>query len=293
MSAVHGISGGDPSFRADDGSADPAVCLALAAYAAGEGSEHAALAALNASRLLVPVVAVLAAEPPRHEQPPGSTHPASTGAGSTGGGSTGAGGTNSGGTGAGNMASGGENSSSEPTLGGQADRAHAGGEKASEMALPTLIGLDGRRAIPAFTCIAAMRRWRRDARPVPAAALQVWQAAAGDSCSVVVDVGGPVPFAVEGARLAVLARGDGPPEAWDDPDVREAVASVLAGQLEVAAFDLRPGDADNDLVIALSLAPGQLAGDVAGLAAQVTEAVRERLGGRFRRGVAIWLGAAR
>ena len=138
-----------------------------------------------------------------------------------------------------------------------------------------------------------MQRWRRDARPVPAAALAVWQAAAGDSCAVVVDVGGPVPFAVEGARLAALARGEGPPEPWADPDVREVVASVLAGQLEVAAFDLRPGDAASDLVIALSLAPGQPAGDVTGLAAQVAEAVHDRLGGRLRRGVAIWLGAAR
>ena len=244
---------------------------ALAAYAAGEGSEHAALAALAASRLLVPVVAVLSGEPP--EPPAGSAGAGSAGAGST--------------------QAGGENSASEPVPGGDAGRAREGGEKASEMALPTLIGLDGRRAIPAFTCVSAMQRWRRDARPVPAAALQVWQAATGDSCAVVIDVGGPVPFAVEGARLAALARGDGPPAPWDDPDVREAVASVLAGQLEVAGFDLRPGDADHDMVIALSLAPGQPAGDVTSLAAQVAEAVLGRLGGRLRRGVAIWLGAGR
>ena len=268
MSPVRGISGGDPSFAADDGSADPAVSLALAAYAAGEGSEHAALAALAASRLLVPVVAVLAGEPPAPGQQAGSAD-------------------------AGSAKPRGENSPRGDPLGGNAGGPHGGGEKASEMALPTLIGLDGRRAIPAFTCVAAMQRWRRDARPVPAAALAVWQAAAGDSCAVVVDVGGPVPFAVEGARLAALARGEGPPEPWADPDVREVVASVLAGQLEVAAFDLRPGDAASDLVIALSLAPGQPAGDVTGLAAQVAEAVHDRLGGRLRRGVAIWLGAAR
>ncbi|MGI9004743.1 MAG: SseB family protein [Streptosporangiaceae bacterium] len=229
---MRGISGADPLFGTDDGSAEPAVSRALAGYAADEGSERAALAALAASRLLVPVVAA-----------------------------------------------GGETA--------------AGGEKASEMALPTLIGLDGRRAIPAFTCMAAMQRWRRDARPVPAAALAVWQAAAQDSCAVVIDVGGPVPLAVEGARLAALARGDGPPELWADPDVREIVASVLAGHLEVAAFDLRPGEADRDLAIALSLAPGQPADDVTSLAAQLAEAVHGRLGGRLRRGVAIWLGAGR
>ncbi len=236
---VREISGGDPSFRTDDGSADPAVSQALAAYAAGEGSEQAALTALASSRLLVPVVAVLAEEP---QDEPGQ---------------------------------------------------QGGGEEDSAMALPTLIGLDGRRAIPAFTCVTAMQRWRQDARPVPASALQVWQAATEDSCAVVIDVGGPVPFAVEGARLAALARGEGPPEPWADPDVREVVAGVLAGRLEVAAFELRPGDAGHDLVVALELAPGGQDGDAAGLASQVAEAVLDQLGGRLRRGVAIWLGAGR
>ncbi len=241
MSPVRGISGGDPSFRADDGSADPVVSAALAAYAAGAGSEHAALTALAASRLLVPVVAEIS----------------------------------------------GDQAAGEGTSGGGTS-----GEEASEMALPTLIGLDGRRAIPAFTALATMARWRADARPVPAAALGVWQAAAEDSCAVVIDVGGPVPFAVEGARLAALARGEGPPEPWADPDVREAIAGVLAGRLEVAGFDLRPGGADHDMAIALSLAQGQPAGDVTSLAGQIGDAVLARLGGRLRRGVAIWLGAA-
>jgi hypothetical protein len=49
----------EPTFPGDDGTADPAVRAALAGYAAGQGSEHAALTALAQSRLLVPVVAVL------------------------------------------------------------------------------------------------------------------------------------------------------------------------------------------------------------------------------------------
>ena len=47
----------DSKFAADDGSADPAAAAALAAFAAGTGSEHAALTALAGVRLLVPVVA--------------------------------------------------------------------------------------------------------------------------------------------------------------------------------------------------------------------------------------------
>src|SRR6185437_10985047 len=95
---------------------------------------------------------------------------------------------------------------SAPTL-----RAVGRGEKASDMAMPTLIGLDGRRAVPAFTSLQSMNRWQSDARPVPVAALAVWQTACADSAAVVIDVAGPVPFAVEGARLAALARGEEAP----------------------------------------------------------------------------------
>jgi hypothetical protein len=228
---VLSISGPDPSSLDDDGSADPGVAEALQAFAAGRGSEQAALTVLASSRLLVPVVAVLAER------------------------------------------------------NGQA-------EKASEMAMPTLIGLDGRRAIPAFTCLDSMRRWRADARPVPAAAWRVWKAATADSCAVIVDVAGPVPLAVEGARLAALAQGQPVPAPCTDSDVREIVADVLAGQLAVAAFELRPGGPEHDLVIALTLSSESTGHDVADLATGLGNAVMARLGGRLRRGIAIFLGGA-
>jgi len=54
------LNPGGQQFRDDDGAADPRVTEALAAYHAGQGSEQAALTALAAARLLVPVVAILA-----------------------------------------------------------------------------------------------------------------------------------------------------------------------------------------------------------------------------------------
>jgi hypothetical protein len=251
---VLGIGGGDPAFRDDDGSASATVTAALAAFAAGQGSEKAALAALAASRLLVPVVAVLADQlSPEPDAADG----------------------------------GGQGEESEAGIGAT----RGGGEKASEMAMPTLIGLDGRRAVPAFTSLDSMRRWQPDARPVPVAAQHVWEVAVADSCAVVIDVAGPVPLAVEGARLAALARGDAPPAPWSDPDVHEVVSDALAGLLDVAAFDLQPGDDDCDLVIALTLAPDIGGYDVTDLATQIASTVMGRLGGRLRRGVAIWLGS--
>ena len=87
-----------------------------------------------------------------------------------------------------------------------------GGEKETEMALPTLIGNDGRKAVIAFTSTATMRRWRPDARPVPVAAARLWPAVAAESAdAVVIDVAGPVQLVIEGALLATLAAGQPPP----------------------------------------------------------------------------------
>jgi hypothetical protein len=49
----------DPGFSGDQGEPDTALAAALAAYAGGTGSQVDALAAVRASRLLVPVVAML------------------------------------------------------------------------------------------------------------------------------------------------------------------------------------------------------------------------------------------
>jgi SseB protein N-terminal domain len=187
---------------------------------------------------------------------------------------------------------------SAPAAGG------AGGEKPSDMALPTLVGRDGRRAIPAFTSVPALARWQPSARPVPADAAAVWRAAADDSCAVIIDVAGPVPLAVEGARLAALARGEPAPAPHEDPDVQavvEAAITAAVARLPAAAalaaglppggalvgFVLRPGVEGGDLLIELAVTPMI---DAQELAARVGTAVAEQLGPRLRRGIALALG---
>ena len=49
----------EPGFAGDSGGSDPALRVALAAYAVDEGRHLEVLAALSSARLLVPVVAVL------------------------------------------------------------------------------------------------------------------------------------------------------------------------------------------------------------------------------------------
>jgi hypothetical protein len=225
------LNPGGQQFRDDNGAVEPRVAQALAAYVAGEGSEQAALTALSAARLLVPVVAVLS---------DGS--------------------------------------------------ASAQGDKNSEMVLPTLIGRDGRPAVLAFTCLDTLARWRSNARPVPAEAGRVWRAAVADGCAVVIDVAGPVPLAVEGARLEALAAGQPVPPPHEDPDVRAEVEAAVAAEPAIAGFSLAASSADGtDLAIRLSLAVS----DWEPVVDRIASSIAARLAGRLRRGIEFSVAAAR
>jgi hypothetical protein len=143
------------------------------------------------------------------------------------------------------------------------------------MALPTLIGNDGRKAVIAFTGTETVTRWRADARPVPVQAPRLWPAVAAEQAdAVVIDVAGPVPLVIEGARLAALAQGAPPPAAHEDPDVRAAVAAVTPG------FTLGPGGQDAELTVTLKTAdPAE--------ARALAAAIAARLAPRLRRGIAV------
>jgi SseB protein N-terminal domain len=158
--------------------------------------------------------------------------------------------------------------------------------KTSEMTIPTLVGHDGRAAVPAFTCLGALLRWQPGARPVPVDAGRVWQSAAADSSAVVLDIAGPVPVAIDGARLAALASGQPVPLPHADPDVLAEVTRAIAGQQGIGTARLLPGGADSDLTVELATSPGhrQAAADLAAGAAAV---IMARLGSRLRRGIQI------
>jgi SseB protein N-terminal domain len=231
-----------PRFGDDDGSAGPQVTAALADYAAGRGSEHAVLAALDSARLVVPVVALLAGE-------------------------------------------------ETPAPGGP-PRAGLRREKPSEMALPTVIGHDGRAALPAFTGAATLARWRPGARPVPVAAAQVWQSGARDASAVVIDIAGPVPFAVDGARLAALAQGRPAPLPYQDPDVMALAHEALAAEPVIAGYRLLPGEDGTDLTLFLVPVPGCGEAALAGAAQRAAGRLLAGAGSRVRRGIGVAAGAA-
>jgi hypothetical protein len=270
---VGGMSGhlnpGGQRFRGDRGAADPRVDAALAAYQVGQGSEQAALGALAAARLLVPVIAVLgggsATEPetPQRgskEQPDFKAQDDQH-----------------------SKAQGDQHSKAQ---GDQDSKAQ--GDKDSEMVLPTLIGRDGRPAVLAFTGLEALARWRPDARPMPAEADRVWRAAVADGCAVVIDVAGPVPLAVEGARLTALACGQPVPPPHEDPDVRAEVQAAVAAELAIAGFSLAPGRAGAaDLAVRLRLARPGSAADWGPAVNRAAAGIAARLGARLRRGIEV------
>jgi hypothetical protein len=148
------------------------------------------------------------------------------------------------------------------------------------MALPTLIGQDGRPAVLAFTGLGTLARWRPNARPVPAEADRVWRAAVTDGCAVVIDVAGPVPLAVEGARLAALAAGQPVPAAHEDADVRAQVEAAIAAEPMIAGFSLALSE-QVDLAVRLQVAPG----DWRPVVNRAAQGIAGRLAGRLRRGV--------
>jgi hypothetical protein len=258
------LSAGDPRFRSDSGEGDPAVRAALADYAAGTGTEYSALTALAGARLLVPVVAVRADELVGDADAPGH------------------------GDSAGHHSDACDGNEVGPSDAAGRATAPGGAEKASEMAVPAIVGRDGRRALPAFTCLETLRRWQRDARPVPVPAAGVWQSAVQDSQAVIIDVAGPVPLAVEGARLAALAGGADVPHLHEDPDVQAAVAAAAAARPRGLRVRLGPAQGDADFTLELTPSdPAAPEAVTAEAARSFADDVAGRLGGRVRRGIAL------
>jgi hypothetical protein len=172
-----------------------------------------------------------------------------------------------------------------PVVAVLADGSAAEGDKNSEMALPTLIGQDGRPAVLAFTGLGPLARWRPNARPVPAEADRVWRAAVADGCAVVIDVAGPVPLAVEGARLAALAAGQPVPPPHEDGDVRAEVEAAIAAEPMITGFSLAPSQ-QVDLAVRLRLAGANRGGgDWRPVVNRAAQGIAGRLAVRLRRGV--------
>ena len=147
---------------------------------------------------------------------------------------------------------------------------------------------DGRRGLPVFTSVEAMRAWRAEARPVPVEAPRAALSAVSEDWSLlVVDPAGPVTVHVPRPAVWALAQGlewrpalvpagAGAPGAGDvvvDAEVAAAIADAAAPVQHVVRAHAEPGRRA-EVAVVLALDPGL---DRAGLD-RVLGQVNARLG---------------
>ena len=150
-----------------------------------------------------------------------------------------------------------------------------------DMALITLVGPDGRRALPAFTGLAELAAWDPSARPVPVTADRLGQAAVAESCDVIVlNLGAPGERELRSSQVWALAMRRGWTTPHTDPFVAAAVETGLAGSPDVQAHALYAAQPPGTLGVQLTLRPGMTQAQVNGLLTSVGE--RLAADGEFR-----------
>lgn len=156
-------------------------------------------------------------------------------------------------------------------------------EKSSDMAVPTIVGPGGRKALPAFTCTDALGRWRPDARPVPVDARRAAMATYAEGAdTLLLDMAGPVPYEVTGAALRALAEGRELVAAHTDPAVRAGVQAAVAAEPAVtAAYLTAAPTGDLRLTLATDGSPADITEAARRIADRLAadDAIRARLTG--------------
>ena len=125
---------------------------------------------------------------------------------------------------------------------------------------------DGRRALLAFSGVDSLAEWDPSARPVARVGYAVAQSALEQELdALIVDVSGPVPTAIDGTLLALLAIGPNREELLDQT-LDEVVAELaqLPG-ISAASWD----DTDEDVTITISISE-----PIGNLGAAITEVIQ-------------------
>ncbi|MFZ7088065.1 SseB family protein [Curtobacterium sp. RRHDQ10] len=144
-------------------------------------------------------------------------------------------------------------------------------DKTQELSIVTVAGPDGRRVMPAFTSVDAMRAWDPGARPVPVESRRVAMAAASEGTEVVVlDPTSPTEFVLRRPAVWALGQDRSWTPCFEDPRVGEAIADAVADEPAVVRVELAPGDpqsrfAGPELTVGLVLVPGLTEDEVLGL----------------------------
>ncbi|WP_396668541.1 SseB family protein [Microbacterium sp. R86528] len=152
-------------------------------------------------------------------------------------------------------------------------------DKTQELSIVTVAAPDGRRVLPVFSSVEAMKRWDATARPVPAEGVRTALAAsAEDTDLIVIDPASETEFVLRRPAVWAIAQGHPWEPSFAAPEVFLALQSSIGTELTVLDLSVAAGDPSArlrgpELVVRLEL--------VAGLERDQLDAVLSRLATRW------------
>ena len=135
-------------------------------------------------------------------------------------------------------------------------------DKSADLAIVTVEGPDGLPAMPAFTSMAAMTAWNKDARPIPIGARKICLAAAAEQTTrVVLDPGSDTNFVLRRPLIAAIAQDLEWVSPVTDPRIGEIITNSVEGEDSVVQVGLAAADpgfllANEELLVQIVLVPG-------------------------------------
>lgn len=122
-------------------------------------------------------------------------------------------------------------------------------EKSQELSIVTVSSPDGRKVMPVFTSVEAMKRWNETSRPIPVPGPQAAVAAGQEGTDLIIVDPGTIEsqFGVRRPELEAVALQSPNLPAWADPEVRQAFLAGAVGESHLAALALLPGDPEGNL----------------------------------------------
>lgn len=152
-------------------------------------------------------------------------------------------------------------------------------DKTQELSIVTVAAPDGRKVLPVFSSVDAMRAWDPKARPIPVAGTRAALAAAGeDTDLVVVDPTSETEFVVRRPAVWAIAQSQPWEPSWLSPEVIGGLNASIGQELAVLDISAEPGDPEArlrapELTIRLKL--------IDGLDRSELDAVLQRLAARW------------
>lgn len=124
-------------------------------------------------------------------------------------------------------------------------------EKSQELSIVTVAAPDGRRVMPVFSSVEAMRAWNPEARPIPVPMPQAALAAAQEHTDlIIVDPGtAHQEIGVRRPQLQAVALGERAVPAWADDEVVRSFREASAEDPRVFEIYLAPGDPEARLLV--------------------------------------------